>query len=247
MVSACQFTEVLQWEHPRSLVLFEVWDLLGFASSKKHGPESQDVKNALSSSKVVEINRFPNDVNQVRIHPLQVHCLRERLPAQQPLNKQKVVWISRQGMNGGGTGRQCQNEGELLDYLRQGAENLVVFRPRMQNEISFNIQALTNLLGDACAIVGFHGGQLYNQYFANDETAGMELTVLDDRGLFHQHETGQNVPPHAHRALWHNANVLSQPYWRLHFVSDKGTDFLIRRETMDAVVRILTLATCETK
>jgi hypothetical protein len=246
---ACRLREVLQWEPPRSPVVAEEWDLLGFAPATKVSGGSHESQEAAASGVAVDLSRFPQDFDQVRVHPVHVRWLRDLLlpeGARRAVDKRKVVWISRQGSNSGGTGRQCANEADVLDYLRNRTANLVVFRPGEQRDVASSVRPLVELLGDACAIVGLHGGQLYNQYFAHERTAVVELVALDGRGLFHSQESGDRVPPHAHRAIWHNANVLGQPYWRLHFVSDRGTDFVVREGTMESIVRILSLAGCET-
>jgi hypothetical protein len=47
-------------------------------------------------------------------------------------------------------------------------------------------------------LIGLHGGQLYNQFFASTDTAILELVGLDKRGLLHGQLDELSKPKLAH-------------------------------------------------
>lgn len=238
----CRFTESLTVKRPNQFILFEEWDLLGFSQGTKNKvvnrmPRPSDI--------LVELTFYPQDFDQVRVHPVHVEWLRSKFPPDRPVQKDKVIFISRQGSNKGNTGRQFKNEDDFLNGLRKRIPSLQYFHPG--KERIGTVEALKEYLGDACLLIGLHGGHMYNQYFANTKTAVLELMAVDSRGLLHNQKTRRSRPTLGHRAMWHNANLIRQPYWRIQFQSPKGTGFEMSDSIIDEIFQVATNAGCSIK
>ena len=85
---------------------------------------------------------------------------------------------------------------------------------------------------------------MYNQYFTGPKTTVLELMAVAKGGLFHGQPDTDRRPALAHRAIWHNANVIRQPYWRLHFESPEGTNFDLDDATIDRIAQVAKAAGC---
>lgn len=241
--SRCEFEERILFETPTkgSKILYQEWEALGFTVGKLY----PTVKYKQVVGMTVARKRYPRDKDQVRVHPVHVRWLRSVLPPQKP-QSDKVVWISRLGAKKNDIfARQCKNEETVVQYLRQHTHNFVMYNPSKLTLSS--LEDVVDLFGDACAIVGLHGGGMYNQFFANDKTTVVELFPVNKRGLIHGQQTQNSIPKQAHRAIWHNSNLLKQPYWRVHFESDNAKEFAIDTSTMETVVRALELSGCAQK
>ena len=91
---------------------------------------------------------------------------------------------------------------------------------------------------------------MYNQFFAGTGTAVLELLPLSDapgmRGLFHGQRSPDSKPSIAHRAIWFNANLIGQPYWRLYFASPDAKSFNITQDLVDQIVQVAGASGCAT-
>lgn len=263
-VAPCRFEETLFYEHPRDEILMDEWKLLGFPStarasngrrrrkrrrtnSDKFRPRKKRRTKEEILANEVTIERYPRDKDQMRVHSSHVQWLRSKFPPEPTtVNRNKVVWISRQqGHGGGGNKRQFsyQNESAVVQDLQQKIPGLVYFHP--EQEQLTTVADLTSFLYDVCAIVSLHGGQLYNQFFANTRTSIIELVSVKKNGLLDGQSALSELPSLAHRANWHNANLLGQPYWRLHFSAPRATDFVFNQTTLERIVQAVGLSGCK--
>jgi hypothetical protein len=231
--SDCVFKEQLRADPEKASILTEEWALLGFDVTKR--TSTQETTDTLD----VILAKVPSDDDQQRVHPIHVQWLQRGFPPRKAPTK-KVIYLSRQGANS--HGRQLENEELFVDYLQSQTKNVVEYNPMKQGLNT--LEQLTNLLGDACAIVGLHGGGLYNQFFANEKTAIIEVLPVDSRGLIHKQGSPDSRPPLAHRAFWHNANLLGQPYWRIHYQVENSDQFAMDSKVMETVGRALSLSGC---
>jgi hypothetical protein len=134
----------------------------------------------------------------------------------------------------------------VVSLLRRRLPGLDVLNPLL-DEVD-TLESLRRRLGNACMIVGVHGGQLYNQFFAGTGTAVLELLPLSDdpgrQGMYHGQRSPDARPGIAHRAIWFNANLIGQPYWRLYFASPDAKTFNITRELVDQILQVVDGAGC---
>jgi len=241
-VQPCHFTESMLSKYPKFPIVADEWKMAGFQIEKR--PSRQ----AHHSDITVDVTFYPQDFDQVRIHPIHVEWLRSRFfdaTKERPINPEKVIYLSRQGANKGDTGRQFKNEDKFVEQLKKGIPTLEYFHPGKKHIDT--VEGLHEYLGDACMIFGLHGGHMYNQFFTSSRTAVLELMPVDDRGLFHNQQSAKHRPTLAHRAMWHNANLINQPYWRLAFKSPQGTFFDLNDETIGNIFKIASRAGCTVK
>jgi hypothetical protein len=247
--STCRFEEHLQVEKPLSNVTFEEWQRLGFARiSFDFIPQTQQLLlNGSGTDLSLSISNFPKDYDQVRAHPHHVAWLRNSFGLDQRERKlaKTVYWISRKG---GQQFRQCSNEEEAVEILKQNGVKTVFFDLAKASTTlgSDVIEDLMSLLDNACAIVGVHGGGLYNQYFAPATTALVELIPIQIKNdLFHDQFDGNITAPRmASRAFWHNSQLIGQPYWRIHARADSDRIFALDSQAVNDTLSALQAAGC---
>jgi Glycosyltransferase 61 len=237
----------LSYDPPHnSKVLHEEWNVLGFPTNQSSA--HRDVDELCGGCDIIAATI----IKGMSLHPSHVLELRSRLfPAAPGIGRQKVVWISRN--QGPGTPspparqrRQVSNEPEVVSLLRRRLPGLEVLNPLIDNVDT--LEGLRHRLGDACMIVGVHGGQMYNQFFAGTGTAVLELLPLSDdpgmRGMFHGQGSPDATPGISHRAIWFNADLIGQPYWRLYFTSIDARTFNITRDLVDQILEVVDAAGC---
>jgi hypothetical protein len=226
-------------------VLREEWSRLGFPTNRR---------KTLYPSESCRRRIAVTIVDEMQMHPSHALALRQRLfPAgsgpDMEVLRTKVVWVSR-SFGRDVTDRpffqrrQISNEDEVVKSLREGIPGLEVFAPRVDNVDT--VDELIGRLGDACLIMGIHGGHMYNQFFASSRTAVLEfLPVVDNvRGLYHGQRDSSSKPGIAHRAIWFNANFIGQPYWRLYFASPSANDVNLTGSFVNQVAQVVRTAGC---
>lgn len=231
----CDLTESLFSKRGKGVIRDE-WEILGFPNDLLLPGTERNAE--------VEITYYPQDFDQVRVHPIHVQWLRSKFEDDPPIKRDKVIWISRQGANKKANGRQMVDEQATLRRLKKLLSSLRRYHPKEANAQS--VRQLRSAFADACMIVGLHGGHMYNQFFASTQTTVVELVAVEEGGLFHGQKTPEIRPQLSHRAMWQNANLIGQKYWRVHFVSEKGTDFEFEDATLEKVAEIARLSGCVT-
>lgn len=206
-------------EKPRNHIVLELWKKIGFTNI--HFTDKIGHKNHITPC------IFPRN-SQVRSHPVHVEMLRSlfTLPT---VTKRKIIWIDRKHA---AHGRKVTNQNFVLDELRN-----------RYDVHSFThcetIKMCLSVFGDAEAIVGVHGGGLYNQFFASKDTKIIEIMPVKHDGLLHSQGDAQSVPRLAHRAIWHNANNIGQEFYRLHLKTPSAGRFDIDMDTLNRIDSIL--------
>ena len=229
-IEPCKLPVYLQYDKPRgAIILHEEWSLLGFPTNRSTLP-----RNESSAIRVLTSS-------EASLHPTHVEMLRSLFPPDPPLNATKIVWISRQGssMNR----RQIANEPDVLRQLQAKIPGLVVFSPMLDKIHS--VGDLRNTLGDACLLMGIHGGQMYNQFFAGSTTTVLEFLPVTSQLLYHGQKSADSRPSIAHRAIWFNSNLIMQPYWRLYFEAEGSSNFVLSRHFVDQILEVVSSANCK--
>jgi capsular polysaccharide biosynthesis protein len=190
---------VVEIDTPRDEILREIWPIIApnwtFARVQK-------------SSVIIE--HLPTDSGvhaQVRVHPKHIQWLREQLLVVHDDVCDTLVFVSRKFAS---HGRRLPHEEDIIRELNHSF-NVVV------HDKSQSLRKELELFGRACAIVGAHGGGLYNQMFARKHVVIVELMPVSHKGLLAGQINVHSQPKIAHRAIWHNANLIGQKYWRIHY------------------------------
>jgi hypothetical protein len=249
--STCRFEEHLQVAEPPNDVTLGEWQRLGFArNSLDFMPRMRQLLlNGSGRDFSLSIPNFPKDYDQVRVHPQHVTWLRNSLGlGQRERSAKTVYWISRKEAR---QGRRCSNEEEVVEALKRNGVNTIFFDLAKASTSSGSdvIEDLMALLDNACAIVGVHGGGLYNQYFAPATTALVELIPIQIKNdLFHDQFDGNVTAPRiASRAFWHNSQLIGQPYWRIHARTESDRTFALDSQAVKDTVAALQAAGCAFK
>ena len=189
-------------DHPRDKILYDLWSALGFEKLIEEVPKRQaQMKTCI----------YPRN-SQIRAHPDMIRDLRQAISINNnPVSGQlKVVWIHRSNSSTHNGGRFVTNENELRNAIEAAGFEFVLFSGT--NALASGRATFNN----SYAIVGVHGGGMYNQYFASKYTKIIELMPVKPSGLLHSQRSSQDIPRLAHRCIWHNANLIGQPYIRVH-------------------------------
>ena len=187
-------------EHPRDKILYDLWAVLGFFGDNlvEANPEGFEMKTCV----------YPKN-SQIRAHPNMIRDLRSLYMGHQQVSN-KVIWIHRSEHSTHNGGRFVTNEHEIIKAIENKGFNVITFSG------TDNMADAVSIFSDAYAIVGVHGGGLYNQYFASNETRIIELMPVKLNGLLHSQTSASSIPRLAHRCIWHNANLIGQTYIRIH-------------------------------
>lgn len=214
-------------EHPRDKILYELWARLGFTADRLREsiPQGHEMKTCV----------FPSN-SQIRAHPDMIRDLRALYMPDVQVNR-KVVWIHRSKSTSHNGGRFATNENDLILALQQLGFDVESF------EGTDNLEEAISTFSDAFAVVGVHGGGLYNQYFASTQTKIIELMPVAASGLLHSQRNAQSVPKLAHRCIWQNANLIGQPYVRIHVTTPSIQQLEI---PVDRVLQALAYGSAET-
>jgi len=194
---------------PRDPILYELWAALGFTELGEKVPDGKEMKTCV----------YPKN-SQIRAHPDMIHDLRSVLAVDNNAGK-KVVWIHRSKHSTHNGGRFVTNEIELKNAVQSAGFKFVSFSGT--DSLTEALQTFHNVY----AIVGAHGGGLYNQYFASNSTKIIELMPVKQSGLLHSQNTVSQIPRLAHRCIWHNANLIGQPYIRIHVETQSIQQFKV--------------------
>ena len=205
---------------PRDQIVLELWRAMGFADV--HFTDSTGNKNTVTACV------FPRNT-QVRAHPTHVAMLRSLLSVPKEITPKKMVWVSR---THAAHGRKVSNQPSVVKELNKTYNVHVV-------DQCTTVDKCLSVFGDAAAIVGVHGGGMYNQFFASTKTKIIEIMPITNKGLLHGQASAASTPKLAHRAIWHNANTIGQPFYRLHEETPSVATFDISDKTLENIKTIM--------
>jgi len=134
-------------------------------------------------------------------------------------NANKVVFISRTSSDTSKNTRIISNQNELEKQLRNRfGNNFVLFRPS-----DYSFEKTLELFQKTTMIIGAHGGAMYNALFSGPDATMIEIMPVESSGLYGGQGSGHSMPPFAHLAMYTNAMVMGQEFYRFYAVG--GSSF----------------------
>lgn len=185
----------------------KLWDRMGF----KEVIDSKAVKN-YTADNLVYIESTP------RVHPYYFQHLRNLLKIH-PGQPKKIIFISRKMTNSYYNQRFILNEDQLIEMLIQiyGKNNVVVY-----DHHNYTLDETIKLFGQAKAIIGAHGGGMYNQFFAPKSAVIIEIMPIKPNGLYPDQKSKDETPSFSHMAVWSNSLLIGQTFYRFYQITYVG-------------------------
>lgn len=122
----------------------------------------------------------------------------------------KIIFISRTQTDGCKNQRIIQNQDKLCDAMfKKYGDNFVLFKAKNNNN-----ENTVGLFSKAAAIIGAHGGAMYNQMFSPTNASIIEIMPIGEDGLYVGQASRNSMPPFAHLAIHTNAVMLGQKFYR---------------------------------
>jgi capsular polysaccharide biosynthesis protein len=143
-----------------------------------------------------------------------------RLPVRVP---RAIIWISRKPTNSYYHQRFILNQDDVVRKLTEvyGAERVVLFDHKQ-----YTLDETIELFASAKAIIGAHGGGLYNQFFASKSCIIVEIMPVRANGLYPDQRSASEEPSFSHMAVWSNSLLIGQEFWR-YYVMTNGQNFRV--------------------
>ena len=137
-------------------------------------------------------------------------------------NADKIVFISRARLDTKKNERIILNQEDLVNALQEKyGDKFVLFKPGASFHNSFS------LFEKAKIVIGSHGGAMYNSLFSSPNTKILEIIPVTSRGLYLGQASGKAIPRFAHLAMYTNAQLLGQPFYRYYQVQEGSTNMRI--------------------
>ena len=180
-----------------------------------------------SAKKLVYVESTP------RKHPYFANKMRELMKVKHTREDgDYIVFIKRNQSVSYNKQRFITNEEDVIKLLRSiYGDRLIEF---LHSE--YSVKETFKLFNKAKAIIGSHGGGMYNQYFAPNDTVIIELMPIKDNGLYHGQYSKSQIPPFAHMAIWSNSNLIGQKFYRF-YQKSKSTYYTIDIEKFKAFLQ----------
>jgi capsular polysaccharide biosynthesis protein len=187
----------------------ELWRRIGFKTVVESSPNRK-----YSAEVLVMVESAP------KVHPHYFEKLRELIDLPKR-NRTKIVWIVRKKENSYYAQRLMANQGDVIEALavRFGRERLVVF-----DHHKYGLNETIELFASAKAIIGAHGGGMYNQFFASKMCTIVEIMPVRPNGLYPDQVMAGDVPSFSHMAVWSNSLLIGQEFWR-YYAMASGNEF----------------------
>ena len=126
----------------------------------------------------------------------------------------QIVFVSRKRDDTSKFLRIIMNQDEVFDRLKEVfGQNLILYKPRKND---FN--STLNIFTKAKAVIGIHGGAMYNALFSSPKTTIVEIVPVKDNGLYPGQVRGTAVPPFAHLAIYTGSMLMHQQFYRYYQV-----------------------------
>lgn len=150
-----------------------------------------------------------------RVHPIFFKYLRSHLNLPKKTPK-KIIWISRKKSNSYYNQRYIINEKEVIGALRGifGRDRLVIF-----DHSQYTFEQTLELFAEAKAIIGAHGGGMYNQFYAPTTATIIEIMPVLHNGLYPDQSNFGEVPTFSHMAVWSNSILIGQSFYRFYQIT----------------------------
>ncbi|KAI0084403.1 hypothetical protein BDY19DRAFT_898587 [Irpex rosettiformis] len=196
-------------------VVAELWDTLGFSAARVHH------QSTVAAKEIIFGCRTPLSHPWLSLRSLETFGLNNsRVPITE---RKKVVYFSRSEGHTLNGGRRVLNEGDLLTSIRallverdQG-EELVMFR---QEDFPSQHELMMWFESNVRAVIGPHGGALYNHRWTGVDTLVLEMTPTSRPS----------------QMFWEEASMLGQVYANLILPSGMDTNM---NADIPAIIEIL--------
>lgn len=140
------------------------------------------------------------------MHPVLWQRMSRLLGVDRGAARLHVVWLRRSASSAHNGGRMVLNNAEVESALRsEYGHQFRVFSG--SNSLEESMLALAH----ARVVIGAHGGAFTNLLFAPNKTIVVEFMPVNQQG--------RSYMPYAAMMTYHQASMLSQPYWRIPVVS----------------------------
>ncbi|KAK8894246.1 hypothetical protein M9Y10_022681 [Tritrichomonas musculus] len=150
-----------------------------------------------------------------RVHPHYFVNLRRflKIPTNPP---KKIIFISRKMSNSYYNQRFILNEDELIEMIFQiyGKNNVVIY-----DHHNYTLDETIQLFSQARAIIGAHGGGMYNQFFAPKSAVIIEIMPIKPNGLYPDQKSKDEIPSFSHMAVWSNSLLIGQTFYRYYQIT----------------------------
>jgi hypothetical protein len=145
-----------------------------------------------------------------------------------PLEQRNVViYNTRNGNSNNGGARRVGNDEEVIDHIRKYVEawggDFVVF-----NSGQFSPEMSLRLFNSARAVIGPHGGAMYNTFFCLPGTLVVEFTDMLSPSMLRDHHL---TPFRSSRMLEHTFYAIPQ------VISSYADEFMISLDSIDLILR----------
>lgn len=182
----------------------KLWERMGF----NEVIQSQ-VNKKYNAENLVYVESTP------RVHPYYFQHLRKLLKIH-PGKPKKIIFISRKMTNSYYNQRFILNEDQLIKMIIQiyGKNNVVVF-----DHHNYTLDETIKLFAEAKAIIGAHGGGMYNQFFAPKSCVIVEIMPIKPNGLYPDQTSKDEIPSFSHMAVWSNSLLIGQTFYRYYQIT----------------------------
>jgi hypothetical protein len=130
----------------------------------------------------------------------------------------KIVFVSRMSGDTGKNDRLIMNQDQVINAMKRVyGEDVVLYRPK---EHSFN--SSVELFQKAKVVIGAHGGAMYNAMYASPDAKIIEIMPIKSDGFYSLQFSSTDIPQFAHMAMYTNAQLMGQPFYRYYQVSSSS-------------------------
>jgi hypothetical protein len=158
------------------------------------------------------------------VHPLYYQQFRDGMGFDHD-DADRIVLVSRTSADTAKRSRLLLNQAELEEALRaRFGPRFVLFRPR---EASFS--EAVDVFQKAAMVIGVHGGAMYNAMFSSPSATVVEVMPVRRNGLYRGQLTGRSIPSFAHLAMYTNALLMGQEFFRFYAVGGASFSIVVDR------------------
>ena len=112
------------------------------------------------------------------------------------------------------------NQEQLFQELKkEHGDNVVLFAPTQHS-----FESAFSLFQKAMIVIGAHGGAMYNAMFSSPKAKIVEIMPIGSDGLYPGQNSSAAVPSFAHMAIYTNAQLMGQPFYRYYQITNGTTN-----------------------
>ncbi|OHS98731.1 hypothetical protein TRFO_08736 [Tritrichomonas foetus] len=153
-----------------------------------------------------------------KVHPHYFENIRKllKIPESDPAKRKKIIFVSRKMSNSYYNQRFILNEDNVIYLLQMmyGKKHVVIY-----DHHNYTLDETIELFSEARAIIGAHGGGLYNQFFSPKTAVVIEILPIKKNGLYPDQKNPEKVPSFSHMAVWSNTQLIGQKFYRFYQIT----------------------------